>query len=220
MVYRRRGRRGGYRRRYRRGRKTSWGGTAWNLAKKAASSVVKYYLNPEYKFLDWGNSTISPGNSTGEVYGDPSWLAAGTSEITRTGNTIKITSMQFHAIATINNSATVTNIRMVLVSDISSDGVAPTYADIFENISTQAFVNRDYGRRFRILMDKHIVVDKDRPQRVVKWYSRMQHHIKYLDGSASDSALGQGAIYAVFLSSETTNTPTISVKTRARYLDN
>lgn len=221
-------RRRGYRRRYgrsfgrrRRGmRKSStWGSTAWNLAKKAAAGVVKYYLNPEYKFLDWTNTTISP-SSTPEVYGDVSWLAAGTTEITRTGNTVKFTSLQMHFTLSKATAATQTLVRLVLVSDISSNGVAPDWLDVFETASVTAFINKDYGRRFHIIYDKVVTLDTNYPQKVVKVYKKLQHHVKYLDSTASDAALGQGAIYFLVMSNEATNTPLVSTRSRVRFLDN
>ena len=46
---------------YKRLKKGYRSGGLWGLAKKAASGVVKYYLNPEYKFLDTIN-TVTPNN--------------------------------------------------------------------------------------------------------------------------------------------------------------
>jgi len=218
MAYRRRNykRRGMRRRRY--GRKTTWGGTAWNLAKKAASSVVKYYLNPEYKFLDWTNTTISP--TAPEVYGDVSWLAAGTSETTRTGNTVKFTSIQMHFSCTKATAATQTLIRLVLVSDISSNGVAPAYTDVFASTSPLAFMNKNNGRRFHIIMDRLVTLSAAYPQKVFRFYKKLQHHVKYLGNNSSDAALGQGAIFFMTCSNEVTNAPLVSTRSRVRFLDN
>lgn len=217
MAYRRR-----YRRRYRkrgyRKAKPGFGSMAWNLAKKAASGVVKYYLNPEYKFLDWTNTTISP--TAPEVYGDPSWLAAGTSETTRTGNTVKFTSIQMHFSLTKATAATQTIVRLVLVSDISSNGVAPAYTDVFSSTSPLAFVNKNNGRRFHILMDRLVTLDSSYPQKIFRFYKKLQHHVKYLGNNASDAALGQGAIFFMACSNESTNGPLVSTRSRVRFLDN
>lgn len=217
MAYRRR-----YRRRYRkrgyRKAKPGFGSMAWNLAKKAASGVVKYYLNPEYKFLDWTNTTISP--TAPEVYGDPSWLAAGTSETTRTGNTVKFTSIQMHFSLTKATAATQTIVRLVLVSDISSNGVAPAYTDVFSSTSPLAFVNKNNGRRFHILMDRLVTLDSSYPQKIFRFYKKLQHHVKYLGNNASDAALGQGAIFFMVCSNESTNAPLVSTRSRVRFLDN
>jgi len=223
MAYlaRRRGyRRRGYGRRRRYSRKSSsWGNTAWNLAKKAATGVVKYYLNPEYKFLDWTDTTVSP-STTPEVYGDPSWLATGTSETARTGNTVKFTSLQMHFSMQKHASATNTLLRLVLVSDISSNGTAPAWTDVFESASTTAFINKDYGRRFHILYDRTVTLDANYPQKVIKFYKKLQHHVKYIGTTAADASLGQGAIYFMTMSNENTNTPLMSVRSRVRFLDN
>lgn len=217
MAYRRR-----YRRRYRkrgyRKAKPGFGSMAWNLAKKAASGVVKYYLNPEYKFLDWTNTTISP--TAPEVYGEPSWLAAGTSETTRTGNTVKFTSIQMHFSLTKATAATQTIVRLVLVSDISSNGVAPAYTDVFSSTSPLAFVNKNNGRRFHILMDRLVTLDSSYPQKIFRFYKKLQHHVKYLGNNSSDAALGQGAIFFMACSNESTNAPLVSTRSRVRFLDN
>ena len=215
--YRRNNRKRNYRRR--RTRNSSWGNTAWQLAKKAASGVVKYYLNPEYKFLEWTNTTFQP-STTPQVFGDPSWLAAGTSDITRTGNTIKVTSMQAKILMTRNTSSTLTQVRCVFFYAIAPDGALSSFTQVFESNDVNAYINKDYGIDYKIFWDKVYLLDVYHPQREIKIYKKLQHHIKYLDGTAGDAALGSGAIYFACISNEATNTPIVRIRTRMRYLDN
>lgn len=219
MAYRNYRRRRFNRRRNYRRKSSSFGSTAWNLAKKAASGVVKYYLNPEYKFLEWSNTTFQP-STTPQVFGDPSWLAAGTSDITRTGNMIKVTSMQAKMLLTRNTASTLTQVRCVWFYAIAPDGQLPSFSSIFETNSPTAYINKDSTIDYKILYDKLFLLDVYHPQREVKIYKKLQHHIKYLDSNAGDASLGNGAIYFACISNEPTNTPTVQVKSRMRFLDN
>lgn len=220
------GRRSYNRRPYRRYRRagtrsnSSWGNTAWNLAKTAAKGVVKYYLNPEYKFLDWTNATFSP-STVPETFGDISWLSAGTNEITRTGNTIKVTSLQGQLILKKATAATATDIRIVIFSAADPDGVAPSWTDVFETADVNAFRNKDTGRSYKIMYDRKFTLDANTPIRNVKIYKKLQHHIKYIASTATDTALGNGAIFLTCMSNETgTSSPIVNIRTRMRFLDN
>lgn len=191
----------------------------WGLAKKAATGVVKYYLNPEYKFLEWTNTTFQP-STTPQVFGDPSWLAAGTSDTTRTGNQIKVTSIQAKILITRNTSATLTQVRCVFFYAVAPNGSLPSFTQVFESNDVNSYINKDYGIDYKILFDKVYLLDVYHPQKEIQIYEKMQHHIKYLDSNAGDSSMGNGAIYFACISNEATNTPIVKIRTRMRYLDN
>lgn len=199
-------------------RKRSSGSGVWTIAKKAAKSLVKYYLNPEYKFLDYGNS-INP-NFAGTVIFDVCKVAYGDSNMQRIGNSLKITSWLLRMVLTKNATATASNVRIIAFSDVSSAGVKPNVTDVLEYLSPISPIAKNNGSRFRILMDRIYVLDSDNPMRVTKMYKRLSHHIKYLDGTTNDSALGQGSLYLLILSNEGTNLPTVTFDSRMRFLDN
>lgn len=214
MAYRRYGRK-----RFRgRGRRRRGGNSMWNLAKKAASGVVKYYLNPEYKFLDYDTGlTIS---NTGTVLSGVNLIATGDDSTNRDGNSIKITSWLLRWSCTINASATSTRFRIVIVTDTASHGAVPAVTDILESASTLSPLNKTNGSRFTPLYDRMFALDADDPMKVGKIYKKMQHHIHYLNNTAATTSLGQGPIYVLAISSEATNVPSFSINNRFRFLDN
>lgn len=214
MAYKRYGRKR-YRKRYRQRR---GGNSMWNIAKKAANGIVKYYLNPEYKFLD-NSGQVNP-SSTGQVISGNGLIAQGDTDITRDGNSIKVTSWLHRITLEKNASATSTRFRIILFSDVSSAGAVPAVTDLLQTASVISPLNRVNGSRFHVLQDKTCVLDTDTPQKVFEFYKKMQHHIKYLDGTANTTSLGQGSLYVLILSNEATNTPTMNYYSRMRFLDN
>lgn len=213
MAYRRYKRYG--RRRYRRGRRS--GGGMWSLAKKAASKVVKYYLNPEYKFLEATN-TVTPTN-TGSVQ-PVSIITQGDQNTMRSGNEIKVTSILIRATLSRNTAATASKVRMILFSDVSSNGAVPALVDLLQTANQDSPVNRVNGTRFKILKDWSYILDADNPKKNLYMFKKVQHHIHYLTTDNTNGSLGQGPIYLAFISDESTNAPTISYYSRMRFLDN
>jgi len=204
--------------RYKRRAYRKRGGGLWSLAKKAASGVVKYYLNPEYKFLDNANSLSAP--NTGVMVSNMSLIALGDTDSTRNGNSIKATSHLLRYTITKASAATATAIRIILFTDISSDGAVPAVADLLDNASNLSPLSQVNGSRFHILMDRMYNLSADTPIITRQYYRKMNHHIKYLDGTANNTSLGQGPIYMCLISNEGTNTPTVAYQSRIRFLDN
>ncbi|QGH72136.1 MAG: capsid protein [CRESS virus sp. ctbTJ1] len=209
--------------RYRRFKRAYRKGGVWGLAKKAASSVVKYYLNPEYKFLD-SAANLNPTNS-GNIVSVQSLIAYGDAENNRNGNSIKVTSMLYRATATLGTGATSTKYRIMIFTDTSSAGAVPTVNTVLQapggaNPLILAPLNRNNGSRFHVLLDRTYILDQDDPKKHIQIFKKMNHHIHYLDGTAAVTALGQGPIYIMHISDEATNYPTVDWNCRLRFLDN
>lgn len=204
-----------YKRTYRR-RKANNGGL-WNIAKKAAGKVVKYYLNPEYKFLEAIN-TVTPSN-TGSVQ-PLSIITQGDQNTMRSGNEIKVTSALMRATITKAAAATATKVRCIIFSDVSSNGAVPALADVLQTANQDSPVNRVNGTRFTVIMDRSYVLDNDKPMKQLYWYKKLQHHIHYLTTDNTNGSLGQGQIYFLTISNESTNAPQVAYNSRMRFLDN
>lgn len=210
---------------YRRLKKGYQTGGMWGLAKKAATGVVKYYLNPEYKFLDYTTaaSPITP-SSAGTVIANPCLVALGDTSTDRNGNSIKITSILLRATIAKHASAPSTRVRVIMFSDVSSAGAIPSIGSVLQTITNDDGVispmNRLNGSRFRIWMDKTYTMDTDSPTKGINSFRKCSHHIKYLDGTAAATSLGQGPIYLAFISDQSANLPTVELYTRMRFLDN
>lgn len=203
---------------YKRLKKGYQSGGLWGLAKKAASGVVKYYLNPEYKFLD-NSGSITP-TSSGQIISGNSLIGQGDTNSTRDGNSIKITSWLHRHSLEKHASATATRVRLIWFYDISSAGAVPAVLDVLETASTLSPMNKLNGARFKIVKDSHFTLSTDKPLIQTQFYKKMQHHIKYLDTTANTTSLGQGPLYVLAISSEATNTPTLNYSSRMRFLDN
>lgn len=215
MAYRKRGRK--YKR-YRRYKKAYQKGGLWGLAKKAATGVVKYYLNPEYKHSDY--AITQAVNNAGVVFSNINFIAQGDTDQTRDGNSIKVTSHFMRYTFTRNTSSTATYVRFIVFTDVSSNAAVPAVVDVLDNSSALSPLNTLNGSRFHILMDRTYTLSADKPIVAGEYYKKMQHHIKFLDGSATNTNLGQGPIYLLAISNEITNTPTLSLQSRIRFLDN
>lgn len=215
MPYRRRYKKSNRRRYRKRGGLAS---TAWRLAKKAARGVVKYYLNPEYKFSDYAST--GPISNAGTVFSNINFLPLGDTAESRNGNSIKVTShlLRFNIIR--NTAATATTFRFIIFTDVSSNGAVPAVVDVLDNSSALSPLNSTNGARFHILMDRTYTLSADKPIVASQYFRKMNHHIKFIDNTASNSSLGQGPIYMLAISNETTNTPTFALQSRIRFLDN
>lgn len=213
MAYTRRN----FRRKFYRRRNRRSSGGMWSLAKKAASKVVKYYLNPEYKFLEATN-TVTPSN-TGSVQ-PISIITQGDQNTMRSGNEIKVTSILIRATVSKGASATASKLRMILFSDVSSNGAVPALADLLQTADVNAPLNRVNGTRFKIIKDWSYVLDSDDPKKNLYFFKKVQHHIHYLTTDNTNGSLGQGPIYLAFVSDESTNVPQVAYSTRMRFLDN
>lgn len=207
--------------RYRRYRKPYQSTGMWGLAKKAAQGVVRYYLNPEYKFLD-NNSNFSVAN-TGTIISAYSLIAQGDDATSRDGNSIKVTSWLFRCTMDINGTNNA-RVRIVAFTDTSSNGTVPLISDVFQSTLGNLIIapmNRVNGKRFKVLFDKNYILDNDDPKKTCDVFKKMQHHIHYLDATAATSSLGQGPIYVAFISDQPlANAPTVSSTSRMRFLDN
>lgn len=206
--------------RYRRFKKAYRKGGYWGIAKQAAKSVVKYYLNPEYKFLDSQQAATSLGIA-GQVQALPSLIAQGDDATSRDGNSIKITSMLIRGYVTqaTGSTAPVTT-RFMIFTDVSSNASPPLVTDVLQTANVLSPMNRVNGSRFKILFDRNYTTDPDDLRKGIKVFKKMQHHIHYLDGSNTSTSLGQGAIYFLWV----TDTGGAAVSTtwncRMRFLDN
>lgn len=207
-------------RRYRRFKRAYRKGGVYGVAKQAAKSIVKYYLNPEYKFLD-SNASLN-ALSTGNIVSAQTLVAYGDAENTRNGNSIKVTSMLYRATVSLGTSATSTKYRIMIFTDTSSAGAVPTVGTVLQTggALVNAPMNRNNGSRFHVLLDRTYILDSDDPKKHIQIYKKMNHHIHYLDGTANTTSLGQGPIYIMHISDEATNAPLIDWNCRLRFLDN
>lgn len=199
--------------------------TALRIAQGLASLI-----NVEKKHHD-KLFTMNPNIAVGRIE-FLSAIAQGTTDTSRVGDSIlpKLLSvkMQLNQHAT----ATDTKIRIIFFIDKDHDGVAPVGPDLLANQDVLSFYNLDDISRFRILSDRVYTLKPDtevkylhfnfrfnNPKRTNKvnnkWY-----HIKYSGPTANIEDLEGGQLMSYIISDQVTNTPTITMRTRIRYIDN
>lgn len=217
-----------YRRRFRRRRfrrRRYYKKSKQGLASKALSMAwkVKRLLNVEYKFHDV--QTTGTAISTTPTITQLSNIANGDTAETRDGNSIKWTRFTSHGTLSINGSATRSYVRMLLVLDTQTNGAIYSAGDILKDITADdaivSLYNLDNRQRFKILYDKVVKLAANtisvRTFKINKKFSLRQ--IFNADAAAITS-IPTYSLSLYFVSNEATNTPTLTMYNRLRYLDN
>lgn len=190
--------------------------------------ALKRLINPEFKIIDTSSLALTIPDGVGTIV-QLTNLSQGNTNITRVGNGIKIASIYAKAIFCINASATVTQIRYMLVQDKQVNGAIFATADLIESVTDVRSVisprNIDNTKRFRILHDKLIILNPNISAvvstcRYIKIYKKLDMHVRY-DGNAGDiTDLTQSGLFMVFIGNQPTNAPTVNLDVRVRFLDN
>lgn len=197
-----------------------YGARAGGLAYRAYQGVrrIQKLINVEKKFFDVHNDT-SP-SSAGTVI-SLSNIAQGNDYNNRDGNSILCQSLFFQARVTMNNSASSSFVRIILLVDNDQRGVDPTVAELLETGVVESPLTHDVGRRFNILMDKVVNISGTGDQnKFVKRYINYNQHIKYKDTAGADASAYEGNLFLFMISNEGTNVPLVNWHSRLRFTDN
>lgn len=192
---------------------------AWSLAKRTMVGLneIRKLINVEEKLLV--TSTVVTPDTAGGVYAI-SRLGQGTDINQRVGDSIKLQRITLSAYLALNASATATVARILLVRDLDGYGTQPTTANILESVSVNAdpkFLNRE---RFSILIDEKICLATAGPYIIpIDHVLPHEGHIKYLGSSAAEASDGKGSLYLCYLSTETTNKPSLTFSSVIYYTD-
>lgn len=112
----------------------------------------------EKKFFDSSLGSSAP-SATGAIQSGLLFMANGTDDQTRIGNSINVTSIGYKFVGTLATSETTENaVRVILFRDIQSNGAAPTVADVLTTAAFDSYFNPDNVERFEILDDRIIRV--------------------------------------------------------------
>lgn len=132
--------------------------------KSLNKKIKKIQSREELKHIDTIQSAVEI--STTPVLTLLNGVATGDTDITRDGNDITCTSVQFrlrYVTDSGNLGTTPAMIRTVLLWDLQCNGAAPTAADIFDVSVITAYMNAPYNRtnqkRFKILYDNVVVLN-------------------------------------------------------------
>lgn len=207
-------------RRTRRTRRRPRAVTLKSIARNAAKGLIKYYLNPEYKFVDnLANNVSIPNAPTASLL---TGIAQGDDQSTRDGYSVKITNLNFHADVQINAAATGPQIvRIMLLFMNENNGAAPTMSRIFADpTNIRSPYNLLFKDEFKMLYDKTMALSTDYPKRVLKWNFKPHTHAKFSGTTSATASITTGHYWLLIWGDAGANTPAISYYHRVRYLDN
>lgn len=195
-----------------------------NKALRLARYAVKH-LNVEYKIADRAGVGVTLG--TPYINGLTN-IAQGTSPSQREGRRVELKKMILKVYFELNDTTpTATMIRMLVVRKINNDAAAnPPITDILNFASVNSLRNLDNTDNYKVLYDRVYSMDPNSQKfrHLVVPFSWAQYGIKQVyrlaatTGSTVD--IERNSLFIIFISSETTNPPSVSWDTRIRFIDN
>jgi hypothetical protein len=134
----------------------------------------------------------------------------------REGRSVRLKSMFVRGDVLMHASATSTICRVIWFQ--WNDDTAPTVTDILENANVHSPLNLDKSTKSRILRDRTFNLTTDSPQKMCKLYVRRNNHCKFDGITGADYE--RGSLWVMYISDQATNTPTVTLRHRTRYIDN
>lgn len=187
---------------------------------------IKGLINVEKKFFDVSAYTQVPTSTPSIV--NLSNIAEGNDYNQRDGNSILLQSLQWRMNLAANASATRNFLRIIIFRDNDQRGTDPAPGDLLETTAgDSALVSpllHYVNQRFSILSDKcyTLNLNGDSGFKMIKKYMKFPPgtHIKYQNTTGADASNWEGALYALFVSDQATNGPSIDYFFRLRFTDN
>lgn len=215
--YKKRPRRGGYRRHIR------YGMSSIPYLIKGFK-FLKSVINVEKKYIELQTTSVAPTSSGIVTY--LSGLAQGDDQQTRDGISIKAKYINLRMSALVNASATATIARIILFVDNDNQGALPAVGDLLDQANVNSQLNQFNGRRFTVLYDRQLQLNQvdmktwlpDPDGKGV--YRKLNMHIKYRGSAAAITSAGENAVFLLTISNEISNVPSISFSSRIRFIDN
>ncbi len=192
-------------------------------AAKALVAVrkLKRMINVEYKNVNV--TFVTDPNTTGSVQILTS-IAVGDDNNDREGRSVRAVSLRTKGHIRLNSSATITQVRLLIVRDNLGTTTRPTIADMFADVATFLENKNTLGTpqvnsRFTTFMDKFVLLDQIKQSQVeIDHYVKLDHHVLWTGPAATDE--GKGQIYLFIISSEVTNDPIVEVTSQFKWIDN
>ena len=176
------------------------------------------YMNVEFK------QHILSSSYTGAEAGDITQLTnidQGDTDETRDGSSIKITSMLGRIALTKDSNVTTTIVRLIIVLDKQTNQAVYSATDLLQTGQVLSSLNIDNGRRFKVLLDRLVTLTDDFPLKVIKFYKRLNLHIRYDNTGNGIADLTQNSLSMFTLDNQTTtNFVNVTYNIKLRYVDN
>lgn len=212
-------------RKYSKTTKDSWekkgeriGGSIGAIASKVKNIISE--LNVEHKYYDTLQSGVSMLN-TGTVVSLCD-VAQGATVLNRNGNSIKTKSLLTRLSISLNAAVPTNAICRVIFLRDNQQVVAtnPVVATVLQTSDPYSPLNDQYTGRYTILSDKSYQLNiVAKPQiNIVKQFHKMDTHLAWSSSAATD--IEKHGIYCLFLSNLGANQPTMTMRSRLRFVDN
>lgn len=183
--------------------------------------MLKSLINVEFKVRDTVNTISAPLAGTLVLLNG---LQKGDDYNNRDGRQVRWKSLQMYLRSSLNVSATQSTMRVILFIDKQSSETAPTAASLLDTTTAgvvDAFRNLSNRKRYVVLYDKRVQLNTDFPEKVTKWYKKLDMKTVFDDSDAGTVAdITTNSVYALFCSDEATNTPGVIYNFRMRFIDN
>lgn len=209
-----------YKRKFGRKKRTRWsiyGAAGKQLVKDVKS--LKNLINTEWKDCEVGTSATP--TTTGSLI-LLNGLTKGDDYNNRDGRSARFKSIQLSLATVLNGSASTTRIRWALVIDRDASNTVNSAA-IYSN-EYASFRNLDNRRRFTFLKEGHYtsgIYNGAPSTKIVDYYRKIDMHTIYDDSNNGDiTDIRTNALYLYLWSDQATNTPTVGITTRLRFIDN
>ncbi len=206
---------------YKRSYKSKGGGYLDTAARAlAVAYAVKKLINVEFHSINT-NLPTDP-NSSGSVT-NLSPIAQGDDRVNRQGNKIRAKYLKVAGLVKLHASATVSNIRLMIVRDNNGSTTIPAITDLFGSVAIFEQGQNKIGdsqtnSRFSILWDHKMTINTENPQQYFEYSMELDHHIFFTGTAGTDE--GKGHVYALLASNEATNDPIMTGNMMLKFIDN
>jgi hypothetical protein len=183
------------------------------------AQFVRGLVNAEVKTKDvTGSST--PGTSGSLI--QLATIAQGDTAITRDGNSCRLKGIQIRGFATIGSSATDTYLRVLVVLHKFTNGNTPSVTDVLSTASNLSPYASLKHAGYDVLDDQTLILSSvDRTNAAYAFHSRLDVHQDYNSATGDAwSAINNGAMSLLLISSESTNYPAFTYSSRVSFIDN
>lgn len=196
----------------------TWSGLAWDMAKRAATGIVKAYVNTEQKYFDVAPSVQTPG-STG-IVNALSLIPLGTGAYERDGRQVKATNLYIRFVMTLASNSVADAFRIIIVQ--AKTDTAPAISDILVSSNTLAPRNLNEVRDYKVLADKTYNLDAVKSQQIQTVMSvPLNHKIQFNTADTNGQANPEwGNIYLLAVARDNTDLTSFLYWSRLRYIDN
>lgn len=179
-------------------------------------------VNPEFKYADVSAGTsITPVGSFILMNG----IVQGTSAVARIGQRIIIRSIYVTILLYGQTIQPYSMLRFLIVQDKQPNGAVFTLGSLFEvptaGVSTLSPLNYDNMRRYKILWDRHFVLNNTEVQeKYIKIYKKVFIPVEYnINNAGTVADINKNSLYLLLLNTDNINVPSCTYYSRIRYVD-